>query len=250
MRATARAPVTTTIPSAQNAVNLVEVGIRAAGKGRQPGHQEDADRHEQEHPQQVVGGRMIGSLLVAVVEPEELGAHEECRETDREERQLLCERNGVRSALASVQQLDGGDRDDVAEHIRRRAGGGASASPAAAGASSPVCARAARASARRRRVALETRRSAPSSPRRCLPASGHLRLLEHALPAPLVGASSKAWPYPQHRVLTPVAAVEVRGRPSGGRGQGDGIANLTYSTSLLRLGDSVTQVHTGRKCKG
>ena len=73
-RATSRAPVTTTIPSAQNRRELGEVRIRAARKGRQPGHQKDADGEEQEHPQQIVGGRMIGSLLVAVVEPEELRA--------------------------------------------------------------------------------------------------------------------------------------------------------------------------------
>ena len=156
-RAVARPAVTNATPAPQKTTSSASAGdhepVSEAHRVEEPG----TDRDEVEDAHEVVGGRVVGALLVVVVEPVELRHDDPARERHREEEdpagahapadQSFCKNEGKgepgdvcggkrppddpSAPLPTVdarllQELDDGERLGLVEDERRRKGGSVS----------------------------------------------------------------------------------------------------------------------------
>ena len=77
-------------------------------------------RDEMENAEQVIGGRVVGSLLVGVVEPVEASSDEPQRHGQEEDQDLRRVAHGVRLPLAGEHEQREHKGHREAEHVRER----------------------------------------------------------------------------------------------------------------------------------
>ena len=105
VRAHARANVTRRMPSAQNATSLGRFGSARPGHRRAREEEPGTGREEPEDADEVVDRRVVGTLLVVVVELVELRDHDPERQGGDEQEDLHPDAHRARSRIEAERKL-------------------------------------------------------------------------------------------------------------------------------------------------